>query len=276
VLTIRSLLDELSFEGNAKKYRGGGRGLENVLTTEVFSALEYLPRDPFLAGVFDAAEIFGVPGMDQDAVQAAPANVWTDVRREVESFVMTVLPGDAHAPDWETQVQPDVLITSPADYVFVEAKGTRRGASFQPEQLYREMLVADANRDGRRATLLVVTAEPPPVLVAGHGRRSLADAVARGHELFQRRHIGAPPPWSLPVTLAHVTWARIAERVMSAAEKLRGSSLSKDLAICRLADAVNDAVRWHQDSERDPGRDATAAPPARSPAVAIEVPGVSG
>lgn len=29
---IGRLLDEISWEGNAKKYRGGGRGKENVLT----------------------------------------------------------------------------------------------------------------------------------------------------------------------------------------------------------------------------------------------------
>ena len=36
---IGRLLDEISWEGNARKYRGGGLGRENVLTVEVFSAL---------------------------------------------------------------------------------------------------------------------------------------------------------------------------------------------------------------------------------------------
>ena len=45
------LLEELSWEGNARKYRGGGRGLENVLVTEVFSLLDQLPRSTFLGAV---------------------------------------------------------------------------------------------------------------------------------------------------------------------------------------------------------------------------------
>ena len=48
VCAVRCLLDELSWEGNAWKYREGGLGLENVLTAEVFQALDFLPREAFL------------------------------------------------------------------------------------------------------------------------------------------------------------------------------------------------------------------------------------
>ena len=42
------LLEEISWEGNARKYRHGGRGLENVLTAEFFLALDF----PVSLGVF--------------------------------------------------------------------------------------------------------------------------------------------------------------------------------------------------------------------------------
>jgi len=47
---IGSLLDEITWEGNARVYRGGGSGRENVLTTEVFWGRGLLPRRQFLAG----------------------------------------------------------------------------------------------------------------------------------------------------------------------------------------------------------------------------------
>ncbi|MBD2648195.1 hypothetical protein H6G92_18560, partial [Nostoc foliaceum FACHB-393] len=42
---IGRLLQELSWVGSTiKEYRDGGRGFENVLTAEVFLALDFLPR----------------------------------------------------------------------------------------------------------------------------------------------------------------------------------------------------------------------------------------
>ena len=52
---LTNLLDELSFEGNAKTYHGGGRGRENVLTVEVFDALTLLPRNALLGAVMPAS-----------------------------------------------------------------------------------------------------------------------------------------------------------------------------------------------------------------------------
>ena len=44
-----------SWEGNARRYRGGGRGKENVLTAEVFYPLHFLPRAVFLGEIIAAA-----------------------------------------------------------------------------------------------------------------------------------------------------------------------------------------------------------------------------
>ncbi|MEO7127084.1 MAG: hypothetical protein ABI382_10725, partial [Nakamurella sp.] len=117
----RNLLDELSWEGNAIPYRNGGRGRENVLTAEVFRALDFLPRVPFLDAVLRSA------GVGADA----------------EGFDVDVLPGDEQIAALGIRAQPDVLLTSASHYILVEAKGMKPGASFQPEQLYREAMIAE-------------------------------------------------------------------------------------------------------------------------------------
>ena len=49
---IGRLLEELSWVGHTiKSYREGGRGFENVLTAEVFQALDFLPRSNFLGKI---------------------------------------------------------------------------------------------------------------------------------------------------------------------------------------------------------------------------------
>ena len=52
---IGRLLEELSWTGRLiTKYRGGGRGFENVLSAEVLQALDFLPRTAFLGSVVGA------------------------------------------------------------------------------------------------------------------------------------------------------------------------------------------------------------------------------
>ena len=76
VSAIDRLLDELSWEGNARKYRGGGRGLENVLTAEVFQALDFLPRDAFLGAVLRGAVLVPESVGAEDPLENAAAT-WT-------------------------------------------------------------------------------------------------------------------------------------------------------------------------------------------------------
>ncbi|MGH3623460.1 MAG: hypothetical protein ACRDQ5_16960 [Sciscionella sp.] len=53
---IGRLLGEVSWDGaSVRRYRQGGRGLENVLTAEVLMALDCLPRERFLGAVIEAA-----------------------------------------------------------------------------------------------------------------------------------------------------------------------------------------------------------------------------
>lgn len=77
---IGRLLDEISWEGNAKKYRGGGRGKENVLTAEVFYPLNILPRARFLGQVIAGAR--------------GAASARQRVIAEIEHAEVSVLPGD--------------------------------------------------------------------------------------------------------------------------------------------------------------------------------------
>lgn len=77
---IGRLLDEISWEGNARKYRDGGIGKENVSTTEVFSALGFLPRTAFLGAVIAAA-------VGADAARAA-------LIADIEVAAVEVLSGD--------------------------------------------------------------------------------------------------------------------------------------------------------------------------------------
>ena len=108
---IGRLLDEISWEGNARRYRGGGRGKENVLTAEVLYPLDLLPRTSFLGEV-----IAGAHGAD-----AARQRMTQEVERATLSF----LPGDLSLANSTIRVQPDALLTSPSCYTFIEAKRIR-------------------------------------------------------------------------------------------------------------------------------------------------------
>lgn len=97
---IGRLLDEISWEGNAKKYRGGGRGKENVLTAEVFYPLSFLPRSWFLGQVIAGAH--GAQTARQRVVD------------EIEHAELSLLPGDLPLTNSAIRVQPDALLTSPS------------------------------------------------------------------------------------------------------------------------------------------------------------------
>lgn len=107
---ISRLLDEVSWEGsNVKRYRDGGRGMENPLTAEVFQGLSNLPPDLFLGEVLRCAH-----GADQTRLAAA---------NEAERADLDVLPGSLRLPALNIDVQPDVWVTGTSVQLLVEAKG---------------------------------------------------------------------------------------------------------------------------------------------------------
>lgn len=236
VSAVGRLLDELSWEGNARKYRGGGRGLENVLTTEVFQALDLLPRDWFLGRVLRAAhEVVPADGGASAVVNAAA---------HAEGCSVEVLLGDLALPDLGIKAQPDVVIESESSYVFVEAKRVRQGA-FQAEQVARELLLAATHGHGRRPVLLLVVGEPPPIAVKGHGRLPVDDAVELGLCGIETRLAYPVRERVMGAAIAYVTWAEIAAQVEGALGDYRNADLSTARTVERLANALIESVVWH-------------------------------
>ncbi|MCX6433953.1 MAG: hypothetical protein NTX29_14670 [Actinobacteria bacterium] len=229
---VRRLLDEVSWEGNAKKYRGGGGHLENVVTAEVFAALDFLPRGHFLGQVLLAAH-----GADGARSMAAGLS---------EESVVDVLPGDL-SPTWLTGdatgwgVQPDVLISSPDSLIYVEAKAPK-GGKFSARQLARSLHATIEAAGDRTALLLLVPDSPPPLRVQGLGRLSLADALEAGLD-------GFPPEDAdrlrtvMDRTLAWTTWDDIAASVEGSLAEYPLENSSLRGTVMRLASTLVDVIR---------------------------------
>lgn len=233
---ISRLLDEISWEGKARKYRGGGRGRENVLTAEVFYPLGFLPRTAFLGEV-----IAGAKGAD--------AARWRVVA-EIEDAAVSLLPGDVPLVNSTIRVQPDVVLTSPSTYTLIEAKRIR-SSSFQTDQLAREFIAAVQQAGQRVPLLLVILGSPPPVVVDKIvGRVSLEDAITRrldqvgdwsGGTTLSHEDLAA----LIPEVVAWTTWDEI--RDVLAANRLRYSAAPEGLGstVSRLCDAAIAAINWH-------------------------------
>lgn len=227
---IRRLLDEISWGGNASKYRDGGLGKENVLTAEVLQALDFLPRNAFLGRALRHAH-----GADLARMNASS---------DAEDLVFDILPGDLELPEFSIRAQPDALLRSEHSFVFVEAKRLRASA-FQEEQLARELLLTAHHAAGRQPLLLLVLGSPPPIPVRGHGRLGIPDAVRLGHRLISER-LGEDVPLCDPlVTVAYATWADIADMAMRVAETFEIEDDSALRAIRRIATSIGDAVAAH-------------------------------
>ena len=231
---VGRLLEEISWEGNARPYREGGRGKENVLTVEALTPLDYLPRRHFLASALSAAH-----GAD-DARDL--------VVREIEDVVISMLPGDVVLGTSGVTVQPDTTMISPSTYVLLEAKRIRRSA-FQADQLAREFVAVLQESRDRAPLLLLVMGSPPPVFVRGFaGRTVIADAIASRLPLVEARRDLKLSDRELidriPEVMAWVTWGEIREVVAQSRDQLE---VGTDMAgtVRRLADAAIAAIDWH-------------------------------
>lgn len=232
---IGRLLEEISWEGSrVRGYRDGGRGLENVLTTEVFMLLDFLPRRDFLGSVIGAAH-----GAD-------------DVRRtliaEAEQAAIGVLPGDVVLAGADIKVQPDVEIVTESVSVLVEAKRIKASV-FGPDQLAREYLALVQAADTRAPLLLVVLGAPPPIRVRKGGLVQIEDAIAASLLGIRASTTGVSENTdalmaSLPERLAWITWAEIQDVVAKVASR-RSVEGSDQRAISRLAAALVTSIEWH-------------------------------
>lgn len=236
------LLEELSWVGfTIKDYRNGGRGFENVLTTEVFQALDFLPRQSFFGSVIETSH------------GAAKARAL--LRQEIEQAEFTLLPGNFYLIQSGRQhqkklpVQPDGLIESPSCYGLLETKRIKQ-SSFQPEQLAREFVLVMREAQKRQPLLWLVLNSEPPVLVRGHGRLELVDAI----ELYRESVITRAENHKLEKTMllervhevvCWTTWQTIAEVVREQAYNITIPEPSVKACVQRLANTVVSSVTWH-------------------------------
>lgn len=218
------------------RYRDGGRGMENALTAEVFQGLSNLPRDLFLGEILRCAH-----GAEQIRFSAAS---------EVEHVDLDVLPGSLLLPALDMDVQPDVWVTGSSVQVLVEAKGFKRGAAFNVEQLPRELLCLQAHSGDRAPLLLLILTAPPPIRLAGRGRHEVEAGVAVGLESLCARAGMSAADYegllaSIPSCVAWITWSEIHTIVMRQKSALSDLPSSIAASLHRIADGVAQAIEWH-------------------------------
>jgi hypothetical protein len=232
---VGRLLEEISWEGNARPHRQGGRGRENVLTTEVFALLDWLPRQAFLGAVLAAAH-----GANAARTEAAA---------EVEAMTISVLPGDvngiqADGTPTPWTVQPDVRMQTWRAAVWVEAKRIRP-STFQPHQLARTLHALTTTTDQQIPLLLLVLGAPPPVRVARVGTLDIREAIAHSLPLIGDQREQDLLAAAADEVVAWITWAELARAVRRAVDRHFIPDASTGAAIRRMAAAVDQAIAWH-------------------------------
>ena len=236
---IGRLLEELSWSGRQIiSYRGGGRGFENVLSTEVLQALHFLPRSAFLVAVVSAFH------------DGSPATR-TAFAAEAEEAEFLVLPGGGMYLQAENipkvEVQPDAIITTQSVYCVVEAKRIR-SSSFQPRQLAREFLMAHQFAGERRPMLALLLSGPPPVRVQGKGRLSIRDAIVTAlPEVFCPGSEFNTWASRIDETVAWLTWTELAEQIRRAQAQFTSGNPSVDAAINRITGSLLKSIEWHDE-----------------------------
>lgn len=243
---IAHLLWGISWEGKTatKKYRNGGRRVEEVLTTEVLMGLEFLPRRPFLKRVVDAIQ------------SGAPSTGFLK-DEEVDSLRFLPEPIGNHAlrPSAPTHqaaldVQFDAMAETQQSRIFIEAKriGT---SSFQEEQLARTFIIALRESHHLLPRVLFIIGEPPPVKAKKQGRVSIKEGIInRLPEVYEKTE-GLyfsldEAKEMIDECVGWVTWQSISEAVSSGMRAYSNQDTSTYTAIQRIAGFVEESVKWHQ------------------------------
>ncbi|MDO9099767.1 MAG: hypothetical protein Q7V53_03350 [Caldisericota bacterium] len=239
---IEQLLSEVYWD-KAKQYRHGGRGLENVLTAEVFQALDFLPRAAFLAPALRRAK-------------GAPAAVEM-LASQAEDAKISILSGDIFLEPLNTRgqskvyAQPDAVIESPGVFCWVEAKRFGR-SSFQIEQLAKEFALTAQCAGKRASLLLLVLPEEPPISVRSHGRMTIEDAISRGAEAIRQRFdVGLRnlDAAAIADVVAFVTWDEIEVALSRALDETVVDEPSISACLSRIAYGAMSAIRWHASND---------------------------
>ena len=239
---LNHLLREVSWVGkDIFKYRDGGVGFENVLSAETLQAIDFLPRTQFLGQI-----LRGAHGADAGRLMLAD---------EAEDCEIELLPGDIFLRDKTNEkdrgysVQPDGLIKSNGAFCVVEAKRIKRN-QFQEDQLSKEYFIAKRDCKGRQPLLLLILSKPPPVLVEGHGRLAIAEAIRLCLDDVYKK--SERPRLTIEDFIAGIeecyawiTWAEMANIVREQAKAFEKNTSSIERCVTRLSDSFLDAVKRH-------------------------------
>jgi hypothetical protein len=214
--------------------RRGGRNQENVLTTEVLQALDWLPRSAFLGAVM--ARLHGTIDSPNGALQ-----------RSAEHLSFSVLPGWYYLNSTlgtKIEVQPDALLQSESVLVMVEAK--RFGpAYFTTHQLAREFLLAHQIAGDRTPLLLLIIDKGPNVLVKLRGRCPIEHAIVESLPALVPPQEIATWRSRIPATVAWITWNEIAEVLQGSLRAYKTSDPSHRASVERLAGHAAGIIQWH-------------------------------
>lgn len=234
------LLYEISWEGNAKnKYREGGRGRENVLTTEVLQILDWLPRKHFLGSVVRSMH----------GAKAARKNLVL----QIEKTNIVVLPDAVFLKPSKRkyEVQPDGLLESPSVFCFIEAKRLRRGA-FSNKQLARELVATILMAEKQTPLLALLLPNIPPVSVKGAGRLTIEEAVnVYIKDAIEKEAENFPfsvktVQESIDATICWITWDELLECIKKQLASFTNESTSVVNTVSRMVDDLDRVIQWHR------------------------------
>lgn len=243
---FRALVHGMSWEGKSvnKKYRNGGRGVEEVLTAEVFQALEFLPRVPFASEVLNS-----VTRLNDRADFVDPGEV-SSAEFLLSPFGSYCLRPSAPTHQLRLDVQFDALIRTNASAIFVEAKRIK-ASSFRPEQPARTLLIALRESGILLPKVLFVLGAPPPVKVESHGRLDLEEAVLAGLDTAYSKIEGLPfsieeVKSRIGECIAWTTWRDIAVSTQRALSSFRSNDEHVAASVKRTAESLIESVAWHE------------------------------
>lgn len=242
---IANMMSGISWEGKNvnKKYRDGGRGIEEVLTTEVLLGLEFLPRRPFTMDVVEN-------------LSRGDSSSPFLVDQEVDSLRFLPRPSGRHAlrptaPNHQTaiDVQFDAIAETDQSRIFVEAKKIGR-SSFQEEQLARTYMIALRESGDLKPRVLLLLGSPPPVNVKNVGRVGVREGIlARLEDVYKKAEcIDFSPSYAkerIDECVAWMTWNDVAQSVRAAMHEYDNGDPSTYASVERLAGLVQESVQWH-------------------------------
>ena len=240
---IGSLLSEISWEGSkVTRYRNGGQGLENVLTSEVFQILYFLPRTHFLGEIVKNLHTKNALAIDK-------------LVNEIEQSEFDLFPGNYYLIEEPLShqkgmaVQPDSLLISDSVYTLIEVKRIRR-SSFQKEQLAREFYLVCREAKNKMPLLLLIIPKEPPVSIAGGGKKNIVEHIK---ETLKKVYLQADSSvlsleelTSLVENhVAWITWEEIYNLVKKQVLNYDSNNHSEKNSVERLCNALLEAIERH-------------------------------